>query len=202
LLREREANIMWWKTIAAAAIVSVFGVGSARAADNQLTVAGFTLGQPLPAAQCKSYPPTADSDYTAGRCWGTERATNDEHIKLVFFNGAPPPIGFAMRAYTDANGMLDGLSFETRGVSDEEDVLRALRAKYGKPNVLQTKQFMTGFGARAKGYHAEWSSGQVYVEFDGINDRLDRGWVKIDTAAEHAAHLDAQRRFLQNAPHL
>jgi hypothetical protein len=173
-----------------------------RSLKGPLTVTGFTLGQPLPNAQCKTGPPTKSSDYTDGLCWQTDTELADPKVKIVWFDGTAPPIGFAMRVYLNDIGLVNGLGFETLGVRDQDDVLRALSLKYGKPFVLERRQLTNLLGVRASAIHAEWTNSQVFVEFDGLNERFDRGWAHIETAADHKEHLENQRRFMEQRPRL
>ena len=191
------------RTLAAiiSGLAALFAASESLQAADDLSIGGVTLGQPLAIAECRSSPPIAPADYVNGECASTEPDLDDPSIKLVWFEGRPPPIGFAMRVYI-SNGLVDSVSFETLGARDEADVLAALRKKYGQPQTLVRSVVQNAFGVRAVKYHAEWLSRRVFAEFDGIADRIDRGWVKVEPATNHFQQLEERKKFLHARPPL
>jgi hypothetical protein len=100
------------------------------------------------------------------------------------------------------NGIVAGISFETLGAKDQVQEMARLRAKYGNPTVLQHRLLENAFGVQVTSLYAEWEGRQVYVQFDGITDTLDRGWVQIETAADRAEQLKARKELARERPKL
>jgi hypothetical protein len=191
------------------AFVAVLGVlivvtapGGSAHIDDSLSIAGvITIGQPLTVPECRSSPPVGAADFGGGSvCVSTDKELGDQ-FKTVWFRNQPPPVGFLMRAAVD-NGIVTGFSFETLGAKDQADVLAQLKAKYGRPAVLERRLLQNAFGVQVTSYYAEWYTRTVYVQFDGVTDTIDRGWVQIETAADHAAQLKARERFARERPKL
>jgi hypothetical protein len=174
------------------------------AAADDLTIAGVTIGMPLAVPECRSYPPAAPAapaDYAGGQCAGMDRALDDPSIKLVFFQGHAPPIGFGMRVYLK-NGVVSAISFETRGADDQASVMAALRKKFGKPQTFDQQEVQNAFGRRGIRYYAEWLNQRAYVEFRGLTDKFDEGWVRIHSAAAEAVQREERKKLLRERPQL
>jgi hypothetical protein len=183
-------------------LIIVAEPGRSAGISDSLSIAGIiTIGQPLTVPECRSTPPVGDADFGGGSaCASTDKELGDQ-FKTIWFRGQPPPVGFMMRASVE-NGTVTGSSFETLGVSDQADVLARLKAKYGEPTVLETRLLQNALGVRVTSYYAEWETRTVYVQFDGVTDTMDRGWVQIETATDHVAQLKARKRFARGRPKL
>lgn len=170
--------------------------------DDTLTIAGvITIGQPLSIPECHSKAPVGTADFGGGTVCAITDEELGEDFKTVWFRGEPPPIGFHMRVSVH-NGVVTGASLETLGVKDQEDVLDRLKAKYGRPSLLEHRTLQNAFGVRVNSYYAEWEEREVYVQFDGVTDRFDRGWVMVETAADRAAQLKARKQYARQRPGL
>jgi hypothetical protein len=192
------------KTVSALIIFIACAAASALAAspDDPLTIAGvITIGQPLSIPECHSKAPVGAADFGGGTVYASTDEELGEAFKTVWFRGEPPPVGFHMRVSVQ-NGVVTGASFETLGVKDQEDVLNRLKAKFGKPSLLERRILQNAFGVRVNSYYAEWEKLEVYVQFDGVTDRIDRGWVMVETAADRAAQLKARKQYAHQRPRL
>ena len=199
-----------WVAAARVVFVGTLGVlviiaAAAQGADpvDLLSIAGvITIGPPLTLPECRSSPPVGGADYGGGNvCVSTDKELGDPSFKTVWFRDQPPPIGFHMRTRLK-DGIVAGISFETLGAKDQVQEMARLRAKYGNPTVLQHRLLENAFGVRVTSLYAEWEGRQVYVQFDGITDTLDRGWVQIETAADRAKQLKARKELARERPKL
>jgi len=82
---------------------------------------------------------------------------------------------------TVMDGRLEGIGFNTLGVSNADDVLQKLTEKYGKPTSSEPYEVQNGFGAKFTSVRALWSFSNLVVIFKGVSSNLDSGLVIIET---------------------
>lgn len=157
-----------------------------------MTVFGLKLGEKFTVPECerignfynnnKSTCYKRDSIYSNNKkILPTEPIITDE-VEIDFpLSEAPTMASYGTIVATIINGTLEGISFNTRGISDNEDVLVTLKEKYGKPTVLIPTKTQNRLGATFDFYIASWKFDNLDVSFFGVLTTLDKGSVQIDT---------------------
>lgn len=168
------------------ALCSVFVAGSVCAAD--LTVFGFVLGKPLSLPECqfkmvgtaKLYEPIPPQTCAQDPI---KIDTYGQPVRRIIFAQAEAPdiVKNWQMIALEAGGNLVGLEFFTAGAVSQDLVFQTLARQYGKPTRKTTSAVGNNYGASAQAISAAWASRQLNVTFDGIQDRLDRGRVVINT---------------------
>lgn len=156
------------------------------AADN--TVFGLPLGEPLSVPECarSSYGYVVITDKICfERLFEKEHARGSivsETVSIRFPISELPSIvnGTSMLALV-LNGRLEGIGFNTHGVSDQEIVLSALKKKYGEPKVFLPHTVQNLMGASFKVFTALWQLPNIVVTFQSTTGEIDAGLVNIDT---------------------
>ncbi len=64
-----------------------------------------------------------------------------------------------------------------------------LREKFGPPTTFEVVPMQNAYGVKVSKYKAVWDNSQVYVDFDGITDKVDEGWVSIKSAVARTKFL-------------
>ncbi len=79
------------------------------------------------------------------------------------------------------DGNLEGIGFNTSGVSNAEIVLQKLKEKYGSPSTLIPKKVQNRLGASFDAFDAVWNLQDLVVLFQSVRSSLDSGLINIDT---------------------
>ena len=111
----------------------------------------------------------------------TEPIITDE-VEIDFpLSEVPTIASYGIVVATIINGNLEGISFNTSGISDNEYVFVKLKEKYGKPTVLIPTKTQNRLGATFNFYIASWKFDNLNVSFFGVLTTLDKGSVQINT---------------------
>jgi len=84
-------------------------------------------------------------------------------------------------AATLIEGKLEGLSFNTFGVSTQDEDLDRLKTKYGEPGDTKPLKVQNRFGASFNSVIAIWTLANLHVSFASAVTTLDEGLVIVDT---------------------
>lgn len=79
------------------------------------------------------------------------------------------------------DGVLEGVGFNTSGVSNQEFVVKKLKEKYGEPTVYNPIKVQNRLGATFEAVEALWKFDNLTVEFKSAEGSLDSGLVNIDS---------------------
>jgi hypothetical protein len=171
--------------LGAAATLSFFA-WAVRAGEPE-SVFGLILGEPLALPDCESsvvagvkfYEPVAKATCVEE---AKPLAGYGQPVRRVNFNPkqAPPYMKHWRVFPLETDGKLIGVHFLTPGVSAQEVVFDALKAKYGKPSSVQRIAVQNGFGAVFESLEAEWLLPSVQVKFYGTVGKISTGEVFID----------------------
>jgi hypothetical protein len=153
-------------------------------------VFGFHLGEKLSIPEC-AWHYAGESYFYAQNdlvsCF--ERSVKDpkspmtnERISIRFSVDKQPQIvfGSGILAWI-AEGKIESVCFDTRGLSDQNQILSALKEKYGRPSSTSEIKKQNTFGATFDSHFAVWKFANLTVIFQGTTDRVDGGLVNIDT---------------------
>ncbi len=160
-----------------------------------MKVFGIPLGQPFTIAECEPAIYGYKGD-TTSVCFDrlsesakrkdkkkqvSEPVVNDL-VKVRFPITEGPGLiagdGFLARIL---DGKLEGIGFNTLGVSNADSVLKKLKEKYGSPTTLVSRKVQNRLGASFDAIEASWAFPDLYVTFDSAVYWLDSGLVNIDT---------------------
>lgn len=188
-MRRRIALLL---SLAVAAPAASFG--------QNVSVFGFTLGQPIELQDCpfktvggqKYYPPIA-----AKTCIEEAQPLNGygQTVRRIAFAPAERPaivknfVAFPL----ELDGVLIGIHFLTPGAASQAEALDQLRQKFGEPTTLTKRMVQNAMGASFEAVSAGWVGPAVKVTFNGITNKLETGEVYIDLPAATALRSSWQR---------
>jgi hypothetical protein len=142
-------------------------------AASDLTVFGFTLGEPLTLPVCTS------EYYHVKTCVARSKYSDDRIIK--FSEKDCPEIAHCDIYPLELDHKLMGVEFATRGVENQAAVLDALQKKYGQPTAINNRVILTDWGVRMVAVYATWDLPDIKISFNSANlDREKDGFVRID----------------------
>lgn len=183
---------------------------SAQKKEADSTVFGFHLGEKVSIPECARHYAGENYFYAHNdlvTCF--ERSANDprsvminEKISIRFPVDKQPAIvsGSAILAWI-SEGTLESVCFDTRGLSDQDQILSELKEKYGRPSSTTEIKKQNSFGATFLSHNVVWKFANLTVVFQGTTDRIDSGLVNIDTK-KGAAYRSALLRQSQVGPKL
>lgn len=168
-----------------------------------LSVLGFTLGQPLNLPECPYRMSGTMKIYgevpaqTCVREAAPLKGYASPQRMILFGTSEAPPIVKNWRAVAfELDGRLVGLWFATPGATAQETVLAQLTAKYGPPTWKRSDPVQNLMGAAFNSVSAQWRGHAVDVSFDGTTGRLDTGQVTVDLP-----EVTVRRRTGEEAPY-
>lgn len=182
------------------ACLLMLGAQSAFSAD---TVFGVPLGQPLVVPECPKsradhYEFMPDRLCFQHRFLGavTTTDTSQPYSVILLFPHSEWPKVLRGRKPTlhIIAGNVEGISFETSGIDDQDEVLAALKAKYGEPLVLDPQTVQNRMGASFNVFTAAWATETITVSYASTAGRVDSGLVKIQTLKAEAYEKRAQQQ--------
>jgi hypothetical protein len=145
------------------------------------TAFGFTLGERLSVPDCATEK-IGQRAYirqpVAEICVNVQSASAKGRTVMIYFPWRSKPgliSGDAISGIMVA-GKLEGIGFNTGGLSDQEKVLSQLTAKYGEPSAQKSA------AGRFNALAAEWNLDGVTVTFLGAAASTESGLVTIDTS--------------------
>lgn len=206
------------KFAGATAMLFFASTNATAATDDQLTVVGIRIMEPVSIPECgtftdpvkfrKKYGTYPYAPPTAGPCYrrddrsksGTNEPMAFENIEIMFPVASAPTIGFGFTALV-LDGKVQALKWTTRGQAQQSVVLEALKTKFGVPASTTTDTLQNGFGAKCDSIRASWSLPQtITVVFQGIGDRIDQGKVEIMSEAARARVLQELSKANKSTP--
>jgi hypothetical protein len=97
------------------------------------------------------------------------------------------------------NGLVEFVAFETPGFQLQDEVLKALKAKFSAPDTVEPVPLQNGFGAKFDAIHVIWHPSPTitatYSSFAPTIPGQDRGKVTVGTSrgiAAYNADIDAR----------
>lgn len=119
----------------------------------------------------------------------------NEAVTVAFPIGNSPTIlKYGHFEVTVINGSPELVTFWTWGVRTADDVLAALKVKYGPPTASGVGEAQNGFGAKFSTMTAEWTLPDIFVSFESVFSDLEHGRVIISTKeGEKYRHEQAQK---------
>lgn len=168
------------------------------------TAFGIPLGAPFTISECKK-DKFGYSGVTDQLCF--ERLTNKKDsaaivngtVRLRFPLKESPEIvkgGVIIAQIIDGN--IEGTGFNTWGIRNQDEVLNALKAKYGEPSVLEPSTVQTAAGASFQMIKAVWNTDAIDVTFQGTTSSIDSGLVNIDTKTGNEWRSSALKTLTEN----
>lgn len=100
------------------------------------------------------------------------------------------------------DGNLEGVGFNTSGVSTDEMVLDMLIKKYGQPTTLQRGTVKNGIGNTFPAIVAGWSTQKLDIVYQSIATKIDSGLVNIDTKKNSARRKAILEKYQNSRPGL
>lgn len=162
-----------------------------------LPVLGIELGAPLALKACNG-----GNSPKAGLCKSVRSTKTVDGRKIVTFEVRLPdaewPSWSRYPYYTvlEVNGKAERLAVFTRGAQAQEEVVRQLTTKFGKPSSQSVQPVQNKFGAKFQSVAAEWSKPPYQVRFDGIVSEIDWGMLVIQSPAG----AEAEKLLNKNSP--
>jgi hypothetical protein len=156
-----------------------------------LSVFGIPLGAPFGIPECEKVAVGTLTVYQQPTAVCYERLGSQEAIQnrsavenesiLIRYPAAEAPAvmngGMAVGVIKDR--ILQGVRFNTRGVEVQDQVLAALREKFGNPGSTVPKQVQNTLGSTYDVLDAKWTSREVEILFRGVTSRVDTGFLGI-----------------------
>ena len=79
------------------------------------------------------------------------------------------------------DGVLEGLGFNTGGISSQDYVMEKLKEKYGEPTAFTPLKIQNRLGASFDAVTAEWSFDNLIVKFNSAEGQITSGLINIDS---------------------
>lgn len=164
---------------------------TSKAATAEPTVFGLALGAALDLPECASesagghrfYVPANDAvcfEHDDADDWS--KPVVSERISIHFPADQTPRLSSLQTvSCVVIDGNLQGISFSTRGISDQDFIQASLRKKYGQPSRVAQIKKQNLMGASFSSVVAVWKFSNLTVTFHGTTDSFDDGLVVIDT---------------------
>lgn len=189
------------KTLLAGTILGLLATGvSAQSKAAEQSVFGLSLGEKLAMPECPhetkggvnlyidtsavaAFDGRTLSKQTCFEHWDTAlvgQPARTEKVGIEFPEGESPSIAAKVSALV-IDGLLESVFFSTAGFSTQDQVLVALRKKYGTPTKTSETKKQNALGAVFSSHFAVWKFANLTVEFRGTTDQIDDGLVNIDT---------------------
>lgn len=146
------------------------------------SVFGIKIGEPFSIPDCEPGDVIASKKLCAITSKSIKTAWGTTDIEISFPDKDKPDF---LKALTLSVSILDGkvesVSFATNGNEYQNEVLKTLVAKYGKPKKLKKISVRNSFNTTYIKYSAVWSFAAFTVTFEGIDDELDWGNVEVSS---------------------
>ena len=186
---------------------SVFASAAAAAPTAvQPSLYGLTLGRPIELSECEKLgSPSLDGRARPYRQTGFDTPTCFKHVVEgtsidVHVQGLTISKNNTVSVLL-RNGWPDRISVRTEGVEDQDDVLRTLTSKFGKPRKLARPRAQNRMGAVFRLIEAEWRVGSASLSFSTNTGSTDSGVVEL-LSSEAVKELARQARDAHIDPRL
>ena len=119
-------------------------------------------------------------------CWTTEPigqgAPKSSEFLLTFIGPQKNfPAGIKRTELHIVNGKIEGVRADTDGHMNQDELLRLLIQKFGPPLHTQDRALQNLMGAKVIGRFASWEWPDLHVSFLGIGNRIDSGYLTVET---------------------
>lgn len=127
----------------------------------------------------------------------------DETVSIVFPLSETPPLlsGNTMTGLI-MEGRLEGVGFNTRGIRNQDEVLAALKAKYGEPSGFDPHKVQNRMGASFDTFNALWTTPTLDVMYQSVTTTVDSGLVTVDTKKGAAWRVEQLKAIRSRGPSL
>ena len=168
--------------------------GAAYADDPVQTVFGVPLGAHLQISECARqqvggltmYPPAAATCFerlgTQERVRATAPIENDAVLIRFAATEAPAVMSGGIAIALVVDGKVEGLTFNTRGIDAQPQVMDTLKQAFGDPTSIAPKRVENSLAQSFDSFDASWKLPQVEILFRGVTSRIDVGLLSIDSA--------------------
>lgn len=157
-------------------------------ADDEMSAFGLALGQDFSVPECTK----ASYGYSIGTnhvcfewLFGAEKESQPIVTKTVLVRfpiiDSPSIVKGGSLLARVIDGKLEGLSFNTLGTRNANNVLSKLKEKYGEPTAFLPLSVKNKLGATFEAFAASWHRPNLKVFFNSVSGSLDSGVVQIDT---------------------
>ncbi|CAN5164386.1 MAG: hypothetical protein ACR2GW_12635 [Pyrinomonadaceae bacterium] len=170
----------------------------ATASAQDMSIFGMRLGEPLTILECArdkhGYRISSDSGcYKRTSIYGylndkkydkknPPPPLGTEHVEIHFpFSERPQIVSSVGVMALVIDSKLEGIGFNTLGITDDDSVLEKLKEKYGTPTAFIPNKVQNRMGASFEAFVASWVFPDLYVTFQSVTNKLDSGLVNIDT---------------------
>ncbi len=175
---------------AAAALLAVPAAEAANAPDVRFF--GVELNRPIPFPECQKrnvgmttyYP---DYIHPGLSCWKGNKF--DAGMREILFSRGDCPQMLALSCSMDVrlvNERVVSIEVFTVGVTTQERDLAQLSSKYGKPSSTSRSAVSNFSGTKYDSQNALWIFDDVVIEQHGVEERLDRGRITVQTPGYRA----------------
>jgi hypothetical protein len=161
------------------AMLSVFLVTLASAAQAAPTVLGVEVGAPMTLPRCDlSHSLIVKEDCQTAAAHGA-------NLEIVLSDATTRQASFVRHAeaMVDDQAVVTALIVRTTGVYSQDEVMRALIAKFGRPQAHRIDRPRDRLTSTFKGVRARWERDGLIVTFDSAVGGLDDGEVAVMTPA-------------------
>ena len=107
------------------------------------------------------------------------------------------PYGFSVKEF---QGEVTEISIATYGADWQDQALRDLVAKFGKPQHVLKTPLQNMFGAKVLRLTAAWKKPGYSVRFEGIGESRDIGFINIQTDSAASEQRAANEWRAKNMP--
>jgi hypothetical protein len=179
---------------AAALLLALIGSCGNASADG-ITLFGVTLGAPFQVPECPKKIVADATVYavaTATTCFerlgspdrlsAATPITNDAVLIRYALDDAPAVMSGGTSIAFIVDGLLEGWTFNTRGVEAQVQVLEVLRQSFGEPGTYARKQAQNVLGETFETFDATWVRPEADVLYRSVTERLDTGLLTVYTA--------------------
>ena len=169
----------------------VQAAGSAGAADATASLFGVPVGQPLSVPKCEifnsklGYSKPVQGDSLCSYPKPSKSAT-DQYFDIYFPKNGQPDFVPGMFDKFDAtirDGIVEKLRTFTTGLTSQDEILKLLTDKYGKPTAIIRHEAQNLMGAKFQTIEAHWAVGTDLVNFIGAM-AVDGGMIEVITGEQ------------------
>lgn len=141
---------------------------------------GLRIGELPTLAQCNAVRASSpDGDACYARDTDKRGPLGSEPITVGWRNGGPAFAHWPSFTAWLVAGRVERVVMWTDGLQGQRLAYDALVAKYGPATSIRSTPYQNKLGGRFDGIEAVWQKGGVQIEFDGLDNSLDRGEIRI-----------------------
>lgn len=178
---------------------------------------GIELGSKFDLPECQIDRTNYSSHYVRGMdqrvtpCWQHsilngkpgDYLDHEGSFKVDFVaDGSKRPAGVKsnLTSLIVVNGVIEGVAVGTAGLEYQDALLLALQAKFGKPTSLTEDVMENRMGASFSSHEVVWKTPTLEVNFSGMVNRLDFGYISVYTPKAAQFTKEELERRQKDAP--